>query len=153
MSVQNRADITNVPFIRSGDTFSKEAETIAQDAGRVAVLAPYTLMAKVAATGKWVPFSDETATDGSAIPAGIYLGDEIAAATIAAGDVENAPILVGGSCTIDQNQLVIENSKLLTTVINATGGADNIFIQTVVDYLEQRGIFVEDTVDIDGFEN
>lgn len=46
MGQQARADISNVPFIRSGDSFAKDDATIKQDAGRVAALAPLTLMGK-----------------------------------------------------------------------------------------------------------
>lgn len=153
MGVQVRQNNSSVPFIRFAFPGAiDQLAVIAQDAGRSAVLAFATLMAKVAATGKWVPFTDETATDGSAIPAGIYIGPDIAAADIVAGDVSENQILLGAAF-IDLNQLVIENSKTLATVIDATGGADNIFIQTVRDYLAMRGLFVEDTVDISSFEN
>ena len=153
MSVQSRQNNSSVPFIRFAYPGALEQlAIIAQDAGRSTVLAFGTLMAKIAATQKWVPFTDETAVDGSAVPAGIYIGPNIAAADIVAGDVSENQILVGAAL-IDLNQLVIENSKTLDTVINATGGADNIVIQTVRDFLANRGIFVEDTVDISAFEN
>ena len=153
MTVQARQNNSSVPFIRFAFPGAiDQLAVIAQDAGRSAVLAYRTVMAKVAATEKWVPFTDETATDGSAIPAGIYVGPDIAAADIVAGDVSENQILVGAAF-VDLNQLVIENSKTLATVINATGGADNIFIQTVRDYLAMRALFVEDTVDISSFEN
>ena len=153
MTVQARLNNSSVPFIRFAYPGALEQlAIIAQDAGRSAVLAFGTLMAKIAATQKWVPFTDETAVDGSAVPAGIYVGPDIAAADIVAGDVSENQILVGAAF-IDLNQLVIENSKTLDTVIDATGGADNIVIQTVRDFLANRGIFVEDTVDISAFEN
>lgn len=50
MSVQARRDITNVPFIRSGDSMANESGVIKQDAGRSAVLAPYTVMGKSVVT-------------------------------------------------------------------------------------------------------
>lgn len=149
MAVQVRLDNDTVPFIRNGVAATANDATIAQDAGRTAVLAPFTLMAKVAASQKWVPFTDETATDGTAIPQGIYIGQEIAAATIVAGDVTDQVILVGAWVFVDKTQLVIENSKLLTTVITV-GTTD---LRTVEDHLANRGIFMEDTVDISSFEN
>lgn len=153
MTVQSRLNNSSVPFIRFAYPGALEQLAIlAQDAGRSAVLAFATVMAKVAATQKWVPFTDETATDGSAVPAGIYIGPDIAAADLVAGDISENQILVGAAF-IDLNQLVIENSKTLDTVINPTGGADNIVLQTVRDFLANRGIFVEDTVDISAFEN
>ena len=153
MTVQSSLNNSSVPFIRfANPAVIDGVAVLLQDAGRAAALEPFTLMAKVAASQKWVPFTDETAVDGSAIPAGIYLGASIAAADLVAGDVVDASILVGAAL-IDLNQLVIESAKTLDTVIEATGGADNINIQTVRDYLANRGIFVEDTVDISSFEN
>ncbi|MCK5127573.1 MAG: hypothetical protein KAR42_15055 [candidate division Zixibacteria bacterium] len=148
MAVQAETDNTNVAFIRTGFSLVKNS-TIAQDGSRSAVLAYGTLMAKVSATQLWTPFIDETATDGTAIPQGIYLGQEIAAATLVAGNVVDSLILVGGALTIDVNQLVIENSKVLTTVITV-GTTD---LRTVRDHMANRGIFVESTIDISSFEN
>lgn len=156
MAVQVKLDNTTVPFIKFGIGAALHNATLLQDAGRVIPLAPNTLMAKVAASQKWVPFTDETAVDGSAIPQGIYMGPEIAAADLVAGDVVDAMILVGAGVFVDKNLLVIENSKLLTTVINSnlagTGTATPIFVQTVEDYLNNKGIFIEDTVDISSYE-
>ncbi len=152
MSVQASSDNSSVPFIRfANPAVIDEEAVLSQDAGRSAVLASKTLMAKIAAPQKWEPFTDETATDGTAIPQGIYVGPDIAAADLVAGDVVDNQILVGAAL-IDKNQLVIENSKTLDTVINATGGADNINIKTVRDYLADKGLFVEDTTDISGFQ-
>lgn len=50
MSVQNSDNRNNNPFILSGMSFVRGAITLAQDAGRSAVLAVYTLMAKIAVT-------------------------------------------------------------------------------------------------------
>lgn len=149
MSVQNRADNSSVPFIRSGLTFSKEAEIIAQDGGRSTALAKNTVMAQNATTKKWEPWTDIAATDGTAIPKGIYLGDEILAATLVAGDVVDSPMLVGGNCTVDTDQLVFENSLTLDTIL-ATA---SIEARRSEDELNKIGIFPESTVDVDGFEN
>lgn len=149
MAVQSSLDVSNIPFILSGVGLARDDQVILTDAGRAIPLAPFTVMAKVAATGKWVPFTNEAATDGTAIPQGIYIGDEIAAADIVAGDVSDAFILVGKDVTVDVNQLVIENSKTLDTVITV-GTTD---LRTVRDHLANRGIFTEETVDISGFEN
>lgn len=150
MAVQVRLNNDNRPFILSGDGFKETDAVFLQDAGRGAVALVFgTLVAKVAATGKYVPFIDETATDGTAVPAGIFVGNNITGAALVAGDVVDQVILIGASVTIDVSQLVIENSKLLTTVI--VGSA--IFTQTVRDYLHMRGIFPETTVAISATEN
>jgi len=148
MTVQIRADYANVAFIRSGLGLTKQDETLLTDAGRTTPLLYGTLMAKVAASQKWVPFTDETATNGSAIPQGVYVGDEVTAASLVAGDVEDASILVGDAI-LDGNQIVIENSKTLVTVVTV-GTTD---LRTVEDHLANRGLFIEDTIDIDEFEN
>jgi len=149
MAVQVNSNITTVPFIRfSYPSTSRTNSIIAQDALRTTDLAPYTIMAKIAASQKWVPFTDETATDGSAIPQGIYIGSAIASADIVAGDVEDVEILESGAI-YDINQVVIENSKTLDTVITV-GTTD---LKTVRDHLACRNIHDDDTVDITEYEN
>ena len=152
MTVQVSLNNDNSPFILAGRALTEGAETIAQDAGRAVPLAFGTLMAKVAVSRKWVPFTNEAALDGTAIPQGVYVGPEIAAADLVAGDVVDAPILVGGSVIIDKDQLVIENSKTLNTVITI-GGTGNTDLRTVKDRLKGMGIFVQDVNSISGFEN
>lgn len=148
MAVQASTNQTNFTFILSGEGLHRTV-TLLTDAGRATPLVYGTLMAKVAASGKWVPFTDETATDGTAIARGVYVGTDVTAAALVAGDVLNAPVLVGGNCTIDSAQLTIENSKTLATVVGAT----TVTAHTVQDDLESFGIFVEDTIAIDGTEN
>ena len=150
MPLQASIDNANIPFIQGANAFSRDDQVLFTDAGRTTVLAQFTLLAKIAATKKWVPFTNEAATDGTAIPQGIYLGDDIAAADIAAADVVDLQVLVGGDgVPVDVNQLVIENSKTLDTVITV-GTTD---LRTVRDHLANRGIFIEETVDISSFEN
>jgi len=145
MGVQTSANITNYPFVTSGESFVSEAEVVAQDAGRATVLAKYTLMAQIPATRKWVPFTDETLTNGQEFPLGIITA-ELSAAEIVAGDVSDVPILTGGTFTFDENQLVIENSKTLDTVISTLN-------LTVRQWLHTRGMCPEDSMSIDEFEN
>ena len=149
MAVQNSSDNANIPFILSGVGVSRDDQVLLTDAGRATPLLQFTLLSKVAATQKWVPFTNEAAVDGSAIPQGIYLGDDIAAADIVAGDIPDLFVLVGKDVTVDVDQIVIENAKTLDTVITV-GTTD---LRTVRDHLANRGIFTEETVDISGFEN
>ena len=150
MAQQAERNNSNIAFVLEGQSYVSEAETLLQDAGRGAVALVWgTLMAKVAASQKWVPFTDETAVDGSAIPLGIYVGADVPGADLVAGDVVNSPILRGGACTIDVEQLTIENSKTLGTVITV-GTTD---LRTVRDHLMEIGIFTESTTDITSFEN
>ena len=57
MSVQASSNNSSVPFIRFANPAAVDEEGIIfTDAGRTTVLASKTLMAKIAATQKWVPF-------------------------------------------------------------------------------------------------
>jgi len=141
MSVQASGNFLNIPFVLDGCPYTDHDAVIAQDAARATPLVKFTLMAKVAASQKWTPFISEIALDGTAIPQGIYTGDDIDAATLVAGDVTDLPILVGGAL-IDSGQLVIEAAKTLDTVI--TDGARDL--RSVRDHLATRGIFTKETV-------
>lgn len=99
----------------------------------------------VTASGKWVPFNP-AAVNGGQIPRGILLVDSVTAAALVAGDVTGQAILTGGCCTVDSQQIVFDDGvSTLDTVL--AGG------KTVRDYLAEVGIFAEDTIDIDGYEN
>lgn len=150
MAVSVRLDNVNAPFILGGYPYTDQVAVLSQDGARATVLAFGTVMAKIAATQKWEPFTNAAAIDGTAIPLGIYVGDDVLAATLVAGDVTDAAILVGGGgVLVDVNQLTIENSLTLATVIAA--GA--IAAQTVRDFLANIGIFVENTVATSAAEN
>lgn len=246
MAVQSTANLSTVPFIRSGESLFKDDAIIKQDAGRVAALAPFTVLGilkgtvattgtadagntgdgtvtavaklqgpalivgdyvltctaavtnggvfkledpngalvanglvmtagagaatvfnaggmtftitdgdtdfaaddfftiTVTADGDYEPLNGAD-VNGQASVAGIYLGESIAAATIVAGDVADNPVLIGGACTIDSAQIVLENSLTVDSILPSG--------LSVREELAQVGIFVEDTVDIDGYEN
>lgn len=148
MSVQSRLNNSVLAFILAGLALNKTDQTLFTDAGRTTDLVFGTLLAKIAATQKWVPFTDETATDGTASPQGIYIGPDIASANIAAADVTDIAVLIGNA-VVDVNQIIIENSKTLDTIIGVT----SVNARTVRDQLAFRGIFAEDTVNISSFEN
>lgn len=153
MAVQVSRDNTNKPFVLLASPGQRQTnQTLLQDAGRTTDLAPFTLMAKVAATQKWVPFTSATAVDGTAIPQGIYAGGAIATADIVAGDVTGLEIWVG-DLNFDSNQLVIENSLTLDTTIASSNAAAVYQVVTVRDYLAWRSMFAEDTILISNFEN
>lgn len=155
MVVQSSANLNNNAFILSGNSFVRNDETLLQDAGRGAVaLEPFTVMARILASGKWVPFTDETVVEtGASVPQGILLGDAVPGADLVAGDVTGQSILIGGCLTYDSSQLIIENAKTLNTIVKATTATDNTLVKTVGDLLEDKGLFAEQTVDIAGFEN
>lgn len=98
----------------------------------------------VSADGDYVPLVIDDLLGGAEF-AGIYMGDSITAAAIVAGDVSNCPMLVGGRCSVDENQLVLENSLTLSTVLPSG--------KTIREEMEDAGIYVEATIDIDEYEN
>ena len=150
MTVQVRTNEERKPLILDGGIgYRKGGQTITQDASRTADLVNGTVMAQKVADQEWVPFTDLTATDGSAIPRGIYLGPDIAFATLVAGDVDNAVILVGGSVKFDQDLITLENSLTLNSVL-ATG---TIHSRRVEDALAELGLFAGEGEDISSFEN
>lgn len=150
MSVQNRQDQSNKPFILdSGLAVTKGSGILLTDGGRATPLLFGTLLAEISATGKLVPYSDETAVDGTATPAGIYIGNDIPAADIVAGDIEDLQYLKGCSVLIDKEQLVIENAKTISTVI----GAGSVGAKTVEKSMNELGIFLGSSENITEFEN
>ena len=118
MAVFSRADLGRLSFIIIGDRdmVVSNAAILAQDAGRSGDIAQFTLFAMVGASGLYVPFTDETAVDGSQFPVAIYLGNAILEADIVAGDVANLSI-VKLNAHFDVDQLVIESAKTLDTVV------------------------------------
>lgn len=148
MPVQNRTDYSTDQFVRSGTPLYKEAETVKTDGARVGDMAKNTVMSYDSATKKWVPFTDETAVDGTQIPKG-FLKATLSEAEIKAGDVLNVPILVGRDITVTRSMAVIENAKTLDTIINVPVNLK----ATVEELLRWTGIYVESTIDVDGYEN
>lgn len=143
---------------------AKDNETIVRDASRTADIAQFTVMAQIAATRKWVPWSDLTATDGSALPLGILLNDGgIAAASVAAADVTGAVILVGGAgARIDASKLVFDtgvgggNSALALTSVLTVGTVAswaNYWSMTADAFLRTLGLFTQTTIALDVTEN
>lgn len=85
-----------------------------------------------------------TGLDGSEIPAGIYRGASIAAATLVAGDVTGNEIVVGGPCMFDATNVVFDSTGSVTmnTVIPTMR-------MTVARALELRGLYGTDTAAAD----
>jgi hypothetical protein len=148
--VQARVNIDNTSFVigENPQALREDAAVILTDAGRVAVLAQYTLMGKVAASGKWVPFTDETAVTGAAEYFGIYMGADIPAADLVAGDVVDVPVIYSG-LKFDEAKLVIENTKTLATVI----GAATIHAKTVRSALEGQDLIAQPVDTSTNYEN
>jgi len=144
MSVQDRRDISNHKFILSGESLVRN-QIIRQDVARTEPLLKNTVMALVYATLTWIPFTELANVDGSSLPIGIYLGDNILAADLVDGNIEDCSILIGGCCTVDGERVVwdqdLQTKDSLIGLINA-----EISLRMV-------GIFLEDTDDFTAFEN
>ncbi len=73
----------------------------------------------VTANGKLVPF-DATAADGSEIPEGIFMGEEITAAALVAADVVDNPVVFSGM-KFDEDKMVFDNGADTIDTLLATG--------------------------------
>ena len=109
-----------------------------QDAGRgTTALVQFTLLGKIAASGKWIPY-DATAVDGSAAVPGILLSADVTGAALVAGDVTGQSILkFGARC--DVGKLVLENGTL-ATIVGAT-----LEQRQVEDMLADKSLFMVTT--------
>jgi len=86
-----------------------------------------------------------TGEDGSSIPSGIYIGESIPAADLVAGDVTGRMVLLGGNVVVDTEQVVLENSLTLNSVVVSR-------FQTIASVLQDRGIWMQSTVDISSYQ-
>lgn len=140
--VQAETDHSNTPFMQ-GEAKGMIDQTIDQDAARVIDLEPNTLMAQNNVTRKWVPLTAvATGTNGESVPSGIYRGSAIPAASIVAGDVTGADILVGGPVIFDEDALVIENALTLDSIVVDTD-------KTIRAELISLGLNPRPSVDVD----
>ena len=149
MAVQNRGDLTTEQLILSGESLVMNAD-IAQDAQRATALLTNTVMAKIAATGLWKPWVNVAGVDGSAIPRGIYVGDDIAAADLVDGNIADAPIIMA-DCIVNENLVVCDDDTL---TLDSVIGAGTIYAAIGRDVLEDvSGIITEACVSISHVEN
>ena len=89
-----------------------------------------------------------TGGTGVDLPQGIYMGDDIAAATLVAGDVVDLPMLLRGAM-FDEDKLVLENSLDLDDVV----GAGDPGAKTIRDILIDRNLVPTTTSAINAAEN
>ena len=152
MPIQTQVNVDTRPFILEDMHATRDDKAVVlQDGGRATPLLSRTLMAQIAATGKYVPYTDIAAVDGSGIPIGVFdpegsFGD-ILAADIVAGDVVDLPIIKFGF-SFDKDKLVIENALTLQTVI-----VDGIQTQTVENAMINKSMVATDAESASRFEN
>jgi len=70
----------------------------------------------------------------ASLVAGLFVSDDVASADIVAGDITNQSLLVGSDKMIDEDQIVLENSLTLASIIVATG-------KTIRQSLQDIGIY------------
>lgn len=75
MTVQDRLDQTNFPFILQGTSLTQDNETLLQDAGRAAALAVFTILGRVAVTAPTTGTADAGNTgDGTVTAVALIAG-------------------------------------------------------------------------------
>ena len=144
MSVQNSLNVSTKILIRDGITKYKNG-TIAQDAARTTSLLFGTVMAYNVVNQNWVPWNNAAALQGEAIPRGVYVGEDILAATLVAGDVEDCPIVVGGLCELDAELIVYDDDTLTAATVVGVSNGEML--------LREIGIYLADTTDNTEYEN
>jgi hypothetical protein len=75
-----------------------------------------------------------TGEQTASIPVGLFMSDDLAAASIVAGDVTLQHLLIGGGKIVDEDLIVLENSLTLASIITATG-------KTIRQHLQDIGIY------------
>lgn len=145
MAVQLVQQNESVPFWLRGDYDAKDDLVILQDAGRTEPLLKYTVMAQIVATLKVVPLTSLVLTTGASIPFGIYLGEDIPAADLVAGDVNASEIAVlGEPADFNIDKLVLENTLDIDDIID-TG---TVQVTTVRKKLSELGFNASTTENI-----
>jgi hypothetical protein len=141
------------PGILTGTGYAlvDEMETILTQGTRSVTLAYFTVMSYIAGTQKWTPWITGNLGDNTGLqyPMGIYLGDTIPFATLAAGDVLRCPILVGGDVLVDINQLVFDlgpTGVLAALTLNSVPTVPTGLAMTGKQILAMRGIYVAGTL-------
>jgi hypothetical protein len=147
MAVQQQTDLSTHPLIVDG-TPKTQRMTVSQDAGRgSADMVRGTVMAYNPTTAEWEPWTDETATDGTAHPKGILL-DLLAAADIVAGDIDDVSIITAGPVVLDEDQITFENSLTKNTIVNIPANLNKAAWQLLSD----AGIHFVDTQEGTSYE-
>jgi hypothetical protein len=146
------------PFIMGGGGIISDAETVLTQATRSVTLAQYTIMSYIAGSSKWTPWITGNLGDttGLQYPSGIFMGDTILAATLAAGDVLLQPILVMGPCEVDFNQIVFDLGPTGILAALTLASVPTVPTSSAMQgwqYLRQIGIYAKRVYNVDTHEN
>ncbi len=124
-------------FVVGGMTF------VVTDGGTDFAAADFFTIA-VTANGKLVPF-DATAVDGSEIPEGIFMGDDITAAALVAGDVIDNPVIFNG-VKFDEDKLIFDDGTTTLDTLLSSG-------LTIRATLELKTLIAQTVQTSSAFEN
>ena len=149
MAAQTRADLSNTPIILS-DESDVENHDIVQNEERDTDLLYGTVMAQIAASELWTPFVSVVGTDGSAVPRGIYLGDDILAADLVAENIVDVPILVGNA-RVNEDLVIFDDDTLDAETVVAPATVEARTARRALE--ESVNIRLEATVDATAHEN
>jgi len=151
MALQAKLDNTTVPFVRTGLAATDQTGTLLQDGGRSeGAILQFTVMAFNPTSKKYVPFSNAGDTNGENVPAGIFLGDDVAQQATIDGDVVDFMVLISDAY-FDESQLVFDAAGAITLDTVVTVATNNI--KTVRQLLLEIGLIAQSTIDTSGFEN
>lgn len=129
-------------LVTGGSVNVVDSATLAQDAGRTEVFKCNTIVGYRPGSEKYGPF-DPTAVDGSAYNIGIYMGEDIPAADIVAGDVVNLEVAVGGrpDARIREDMIVFDDGTTTLDTVVGTGATQT----TVRNLFYNLNIFPQNT--------
>lgn len=105
-----------------------------------------TVMTTDPATNIWQPLTDVTATDGTEAPRGVFVGQDIDPHVLAAGNVADQSICIGGPVEYGDNVLIFQNGVAITDEITN----QNITVEAA---LASIGIYVEAVDFVSQLEN
>jgi hypothetical protein len=133
-AAQAETDHSNLPFF-TGSAVSMIDQTLLQDAGRTAVLAPNTIMAQIASSRKWVPLSDcDPAPTAGKMKCGAYGATLVATAAVTAGSFK---VQVDGEAALDITGLNFSEIESLSdtsaSAVCGTNGANLVTWQAVAN--------------------
>lgn len=145
MSVQAQRDISLHPLVLGGRCVTRRV-TLAQDGARSTALALGTVMAYNPTTTYWEPWTDETATDGTAHPCGIIY-QTVTAAALVAGVVTNVTMIIS-DCLLNEDLVTFENSLTKATIVNIPANLNKSAEQCLLAF----GLVLVDTIEGTSYE-
>lgn len=134
------AGLFDVEYDALGDVFTFVSKKSGLPASSIAVLTAGSAGTDISGTGflnGLTTVGTVTVATGEAtesIPAGLLMSDDIASATIVAGDVDDQPLLIGGGKLVDEDLIILENSLTLASIIVATGKTIRQHLQDIDIY-------------------